>query len=152
MEKLSIIGASGHGKVVADIAKLNGYTDIAFTDNNTEIKECGGWPVIGSDEMLTKRDGALFPAVGNGKIRKRIMELNSSRTFATLIHPSAVVAEDVEIGEGTVIMAGAVINPGAKIGKGCIINTSSSVDHDCYLSDFCHVSVGAHLCGTVNIG
>ena len=49
MEKLSIIGASGHGKVVADIAELNGYTDIAFTDYNSDIQECGGWPVIGPD-------------------------------------------------------------------------------------------------------
>ena len=152
MEKLSIIGASGHGKVVADIAKLNGYTDIAFTDNNTKIKKCGEWPVIGPDDMLAKRDGDLIPAVGNGKIRKRIMELNSSRNFVTLVHPSAVIAEDVEIGEGTVVMAGAVVNPGTIIGKGCIINTCSSIDHDCNISDFCHISVGAHLCGTVNIG
>lgn len=152
MKRISIIGASGHGKVVGDLAKLNGYTDIAFTDNDPSVKKCGSWPVIGPDEMLAKRDGDLIPAVGSGKIRKRIMELNSERNFATLIHPSAVIAEDVEIGEGTVIMAGVVLNPGVKIGKGCIINTSSSVDHDCIISDFCHVAVGAHLCGTVSVG
>ena len=72
--------------------------------------------------------------------------------MATLVHPNAVVADDVVLGVGTVVMAGAVINPGTKIGKGCIINTCSSVDHDCEVNDYVHVSVGSHLCGTVFVG
>ncbi len=61
------------------------------------------------------------------------------------------MAEDVKIGEGTVVMAGAVVNPGAIIGKGCIINTCSSIDHDCKIGDFVHVSIGAHLAGAVKV-
>ena len=147
MKRLIIIGASGHGKVVADIARLNGYTDIVFLDDRENVKECAGWPVVGrSDEAP---EGAVFIAIGNSDVRKRLMELYKDRKQPVLIHPAAVVAEDAEIGVGSVVMAGAVINPCVKIGRGAIVNTSSSVDHDCILGDFVHVAVGAHLCGMV---
>ncbi|MCR5629806.1 acetyltransferase [Eubacterium sp.] len=152
MKKLVIIGASGHGKVVADIAKLNGYDEIIFLDNNPNIKECCGFPVMGPDSLSSEIDGDIFIAVGNAQIRKMLMNKNIGRKFPVLVHPSAVIAESVTISEGTVIMAGAVINPDVCIGKGCIVNTSSSIDHDCVIGDYVHVSVGAHLCGTVNIG
>ena len=152
MNKLIIIGASGHGKVVADIAALNGYTDIAFLDNDPEIKSCAGYPVLGPDTMTAELDGDVFVAVGNAETRQKLMEREAGRTFPILIHPNAVVAKGVEIGEGSVIMAGAVINPGARLGKGVIVNTSSSIDHDCVVGDYCHVSVGAHLSGTVVVG
>ena len=152
MNKLIIIGASGHGKVVADIAALNGYKEIVFLDNDPEIKACAGYPVLGPDTMTSELDGDVFIAVGNAEIRKKLMERDANRNFPVLIHPSAVIAESAEVGAGSVVMAGAVINPGVKIGKGCIINTSSSVDHDCIVEDFCHVSVGAHLSGTVVVG
>ncbi len=152
MKRLIIIGASGHGKVVADIAALSGYRDIVFLDNNPGIKSCAGYPVLGSDAMISEIDGDVFAAVGNAQARKRIMSGNEGRFFPVLIHPSAVIAEGAEIGEGTAVMAGAVVNPGAIVGKGCIINTCSSIDHDCNIADYVHVSVGAHLAGTVSVG
>ena len=152
MNKLIIIGASGHGKVVADIAVLNGYVDIVFLDNDPEIKNCAGYPVLGPDTMTSELDGDVFVAVGNAETRKRLMERDKERSFPVLIHPSAVIAESAKLGIGSVVMAGTVINPGAQIGKGCIINTSSSVDHDCFVEDFCHISVGTHLSGTVTVG
>ena len=148
--RLIIIGASGHGKVVADIARLNGYENIVFLDDNKEVKECGGYPVIGDSSAAP--DGEIFVAVGNATIRKMLMERYSDRVMPVLIHPNAVIAKDVKIGAGTVVMAGAVINPDTVIGAGCIINTCSSVDHVCNVGDFVHVAVGAHLCGTVNVG
>lgn len=152
MNKLIIIGASGQGKVVADIAKKCGYRDIVFLDNDTKIKECSGYPVLGPDTMTSEIDGCVFIAVGNSVVRKKLMERESHRIIPVLIHPDAVVADDVTIDAGSVVMAGTVINPGTKIGRGVIINTSSSVDHDCNIGDYCHISVGAHLCGTVKIG
>jgi sugar O-acyltransferase (sialic acid O-acetyltransferase NeuD family) len=152
VNRLIIIGASGHGKVVADIAVLNGYRDIVFLDNDPEIKTCAGYSVLGPDTMTSELDGDVFVAVGNAETRKRLMERDKEKAFPVLIHPSAVVAKDVEIDAGSVVMAGAVINPGVIIGKGCIINTSSSVDHDCIVEDYCHVSVGAHLSGTIVVG
>ena len=150
--KLTIIGASGHGKVVAEIARLNGYDEIEFLDDNPELQFCGKWPVIGLTMLAEKAESDLFIAVGNAEIRERLMERFMDKHITTLLHPDAVVAEDAEIGCGSVVMAGAVINPGARIGKGCIINTSSSVDHDCLLGDYVHVAVGSHLAGTVRVG
>ena len=152
MNRLIIIGASGHGKVVADIATYNGYKNIVFLDNDPEIETCAGFPVIGPDTMTSELDGDVFVAVGKTETRKKLMEREKARTFPVLIHPSAVIAESAEVGVGSVIMAGAVINPGARIGKGCIINTSSSVDHDCVIGDYVHISVGTHLAGTVVVG
>lgn len=145
--KLTIIGASGHGKVVAEIARLNGYEDIVFLDDNSSMRFCGNYPVIGPTSQAV--DGACIVAIGNGTIRER---LSQGRKLATLIHPNAVIAEGVTIGEGTVVMPGVIINPGATIGKGCILNTASSVDHDCIVEDYVHIAVGAHLCGTVVVG
>lgn len=152
MNKLIIIGASGHGKVVADIAKLRGYTDIIFLDNDSGIKACAGYPVYGPDTMVKELEGDVFIAVGNSEIRQRLMDREQDRHFPVLIHPSSVIAEGVVIGCGSVVMAGAVINPDAKLGRGVIVNTSSSIDHDCLVGDFVHISVGAHLSGTVNVG
>lgn len=150
--KLTIVGASGHGKVVADIAEKMGYSDIAFLDDNPNLKTCGKWPVIGPCNMRCNIDQDFFIAIGNTETRENLAARFRDRHMATLIHPAAVVADDVEIGAGSVIMPGVVINSGTKIGKSCIINTSSSVDHDCILDDYVHVSVGSHLCGTVMIG
>ena len=152
LNRLIIIGASGHGRVVADIARLNEYKDIVFLDNNSDLKECAGYPVLGPDIMTAELDGDIFVAVGNGRIRKKLMERDKGRIFPVLIHPHAVIAADVLIGEGSVVMAGTVINGNTEIGRGCIVNTSASVDHDCILGNFVHVSVGAHLWGTVTVG
>ena len=149
--KLTIIGASGHGKVVADIAKLNGYDEIEFLDDDKTIKFCGKYQVTGTSDDAHLKNNAVFIAIGNNLIRQRIMEQLVGQNIPVLIHPNAIVAEDVEIGKGTVIMAGAVINPGTKIGKGVIVNTCSSIDHDCMIGDYVHVAVGSHVCGTVNV-
>ena len=155
MKNLIIIGASGHGKVIADIAVQNGYEDIVFLDDDPFIKECAGFPVVGKTSIVTNLDGDAIVAIGNSKIRERIQESiqNQERVkLVTLIHPNAVISRRVEIGDGSVVMAGAVINSDAVIGKGCIINTGSSVDHDCKIEDFVHISVGAHVAGTCCIG
>ena len=155
MKQLVIIGASGHGKVVADLAVHCGYTDIAFLDDARAGRTCLGNPIVGA-----VRDAALYPqsdfivAIGNAETRERVqtMLLQKGLHMATLIHPKAVIASHVSIGAGSVIMAGTVINPDTKIGEGCIINTCASVDHDNVIGDYVHVSVGSHLAGTVHVG
>lgn len=154
MKQLVIIGASGHGKVVADIAGRTGYDDIRFLDDNEELVSCSGWPVIGKCGDFTDLNCDFIVAIGNPEVRQHIVVQleDAGKTIVTLIHPNAVIAQNVIIGIGTVVMAGAVINPGAKIGVGCIINTCASVDHDCVLEDFVHIAVGAHVAGTCTIG
>ena len=150
--KLTIIGASGHGKVAADIAKLCGYDELEFLDDNLSVRTCADIPVTGPSADAERKENALFVAIGNPAIRQRLMEAGRGKHFSTLVHPNAVIAENSQIGEGSVVMAGAVINPCSVIGKGVIINTCSSVDHDCRIHDYVHVSVGAHVCGNVEIG
>jgi len=150
--KLTIIGASGHGRVVADIAILCGYDKIEFLDDDSSIHCCGKWPVVGNLYIANRVENDLFVAIGNSEIRKRLMEGLCDRVFPILIHPNAVISSDATIQCGSVVMAGAVINSGAAVGRGCIINTSSSIDHDCEIGDYVHISVGVHLCGTVKVG
>lgn len=156
-DKLIIIGASGHGKVAADVAiKLNKWSTIAFLDDDDSVKTCLGFAVIGktSDAFLYKDISDFFIAVGNNSTRKKIqndLEVKGI-SIVSLIHPAAVIGIDVEIGKGTVVMAGAVINSSSSVGKGCIINTSCSLDHDNVIEDFVHISPGATLAGTVKVG
>ncbi|MBR6593617.1 MAG: acetyltransferase [Clostridia bacterium] len=155
-KQLLIIGAGGHGRVVADIAKLRGYENVGFLDDRSDGGAVDGYPVLGDTNAFEayKENCAFIVAIGDNCARRRLYEklrLGGGETVS-LCHPNAVVAEGVQIGKGTVIMAGAVVNTGASIGNGVILNTCCSVDHDCVVGDFCHVSVGAHLAGTVNLG
>ncbi len=154
MKELIIIGASGHGKVVADIARKNGYDKIRFLDDRKELAECDGYPVIGTSKDALKFDCDLIVAIGNAKVRERIQQMleNNGKHVPVFVHPSAIIGGNVRIGAGSVVAAGAVINPSTVIGRGCIINTCSSVDHDCRIDDYVHISVGAHLAGTVTVG
>lgn len=149
---LIIVGASGHGKVVADIAQLTGYEEIVFLDNNPSLRECAGHPVLGPEALLDTLEGEVFIAVGNGLMRQRVMDSHPNRVYPVLIHPSAIIARTSRIGVGSVVMAGVVVNPDSVFGRGVILNTSSSIDHDCHVGDFCHIAVGAHLAGTVTLG
>ncbi len=155
--KLIIIGASGHGKVVADIAiKMNKWQSITFFDDDESIKTSMGLEVIGktADAFTYKDEADFFVAIGNNATRENIQEklIDERLNVVSLIHPSSVIGTDVEIGIGTVVMAGVVINSSTRIGKGCIINTSSSLDHDNNIEDYVHVSPGVSLAGTVRVG
>lgn len=155
-DKLLIIGAGGHGKVAADIAqKMGMWQEIAFLDDSEVSKSFMGMEVIGktSDAFLYKEKADFFVAIGGNIIREKTQEklLNKGLTFAKLIHPSAVIGLDVEIGEGSIVVAGAIINSSTIIGKGCIINTNSSVGHDSIVKDYVHIAPGVSIAGTVSI-
>lgn len=155
--KLLIIGASGHGKVVADIAlKMNKWKSIAFLDDDQNIKTSIGIRVIDTSSNMFKYidEYEIIVGIGNNETRQKVYEVLEieGATIPVLIHPTAVIGESVEIGKGTVVMAGAVINSSTKIGKGCIINTGSTIDHDNKIEDFVHISPGVHLAGTVTVG
>ena len=154
-EKVIIIGASGHGKVVADVVIQAGDQVIGFLDDNTDIGDTFvGFPVLGTVDKFTNYLGSKFiVAIGNAKIRESIVETLQGVSWYTAIHPKAVISKiDTAVGEGTVIMAEAVINAGARIGRHCIINTSAVIEHDNRIEDFVHISVGAKLAGTVHVG
>jgi len=154
---LLILGASGHGRVVADLAaRLDCYPRIAFLDDDPARTEALGFPVLGPGAWMPRflQDFELFIAVGDNQVRQTLQEQAEAlgARLATLVHPQAVLGTQVRLGPGTVVMAGAVINCGSSLGRGCIVNTSACVDHDNLLEDFVHVSPGARLAGTVHIG
>lgn len=151
--RLVIIGAGGHGKVVADIALKNGYTDIVFVDDNV-TEGCMSFPVICRMTEIEKLNGIksdFIIAIGNNEIRKRIAE-QYKLNWVTLIHPSAQIGVNVKFDLGTVVMAGAVINSDASVGKHCIINSCAIVEHDNTIEDYVHISPNVALGGTVRIG
>ncbi|MEA1853620.1 acetyltransferase [Cytobacillus sp. OWB-43] len=155
--KLLIIGASGHGKVVADIAiKMNKWQSIAFLDDDKSLRSSMGLEVIGtSDDVFTHIDDYdIFVGIGNNDTRKRIHEVLETvgASIPILIHPNAIIGNQVEIGDGTAVMAGTVVNCCTKIGKSCIVNTGSTIDHDNCIGNFVHISPGAHLAGSVKVG
>ena len=149
MKKLVVIGDSGHGRVVADIARACDYIEILFLDDADTPRAVGKV----ADFIKYKEEADFVVAIGNSRIRERIQSelIQSQCNMATLIHTHAVLGSDVTVGCGTVVMAGAIVNAGATIGSGVIVNTASSVDHDCMVDDYCHVSVGVHIAGTVHI-
>lgn len=153
-EKVIIIGASGHGKVIADIIIKSGDEVIGFLDDGVEKGTIvAGIEVLGKTDDYTNFEDCRFViAIGNPNIRKRIAE-KLSVSWYTAVHPQAVISSlGVEIGEGSVIMANAVVNSSAKIGRHCIINTAAVVEHDNVLGDYVHISPTAVLAGGVRVG
>lgn len=154
---LAILGASGHGKVLADIAELTGWEKVVFFDDAWPEKiHNGPWQIIGNTHKLLNSlnnyDGVIV-AIGNNKVRQqKLQQLNNAgANIITLIHPSATVSRYTQIGIGSVVVAGAVINPDCVIGSGAIINTCSSVGHDCNLGDAVHICPGARLAGGTEV-
>lgn len=147
-DKVYLYGASGHAKVVMDILRLAHCDVPCLIDDNNLVKELAGVPVVHSAEGLAP----IIVTIGNCKIRRKIVERLGERSSFIAVHPNAIVANNVQLGEGTVVMAGAILNPFATVGKHCIINTGASLDHDVSLGDFVHIAPHSTLCGEVRVG
>lgn len=156
MKKLLIIGAGGHGKVVADAAlKLLRWQEIGFLDDANVFDY--PYKILGKINSLGKLSNEfqdVFIAIGNNRLRGELLSDAKSIGYElpNIIHPSAIVSDSVKIGEGTLICPNAVINPFAQIGNGCIINTAAIIEHDCIINDYVHVSPNAALAGGVEVG
>jgi sugar O-acyltransferase (sialic acid O-acetyltransferase NeuD family) len=154
---LYIIGASGHGKVIADLAELLGYTVYFYDDAYPKKTQIEHWTIHGTFSDLVQlnlKDKNLVVGIGNNTIRREKILISEKHDFRlpTLIHPSATISRYAKIDDGSVIFAGAIINAFAKIGRGCIINTAAIVDHDCIINDFAHISPNSALAGSVVVG
>ena len=159
MSTLLIIGAGGHGKVVADTAGASGtWERIAFLDDGVPAgSEVLGWPVIGAGVQLKElRDefSECVVAIGNNALRWQLLQsaLDAGFEVPVLVHPRACVSPSATMGAGTVVMAGAVVQADVRMGQGVIINTAASVDHDGDIGDACHICPGVHLGGGVRVG
>ncbi len=152
MRPLLLAGAGGHGRVVADVAELSGYQEVAFVDVNfPDLQKNGAWPVVSAD-LVPVEGQDLFLSMGLNRKRAEADQRLDHPVMPVLVHPAATVSRHTDIGQGTVVVAGAVINAFASLGRCCIANTSCSIDHDCVLGNYVHVSPGAHLAGQVRVG
>lgn len=146
MKIIAVYGASGHGKVVADIAMNNGYDEVIFIDD-------GDNAYLNFQEYIKLYNYPIALGIGNNSIRKQVYEKIKAENLEvkTLVHENAVVAEGVILKEGAVIMAGVVVNIDSSIGIGSILNTGSVVDHDCNIGDFVHIAPNSALAGDVSV-
>ncbi len=155
-------GAGGHGIVVADILRQMhrchaGIKPVGFIDDDLSIvgKIIMDLNVCGADFKDVKNEfDAVIVAIGNNRKRKRIFEQlqNEGVQFATACHPSAIIADNVQIGEGSMICAGVIVNPAAQIGSNVILNTGCTIDHHNVIGDHVHIAPGINLGGEVHIG
>lgn len=158
MKTLAIIGASGHGKVVADAAISSGEWDnVVFYDDAWPSKtQNGNSEIVGNTQSLlaSNEKPSIIVAIGNNKVRfeKQLQFVNAGFDIVKVIHPTAVISGNTSIGQGSVVLAGAVVNADARIGQACIINTNAVVEHDCVLADAVHISPGVNLAGLVRVG
>jgi sugar O-acyltransferase (sialic acid O-acetyltransferase NeuD family) len=156
--RLAVLGASGHGKVVADAAELAGWQDVCFFDDAwPRLTMNGHWSVVGSSaellDSLEKYDGVVV-GIGDNRIRRqKLQDLDAAgASVVSVIHPAAKVSSYAKLGSGVVVFANAVINADAVVGTGAIINTGAVVEHDCRVGECVHVSPNATLAGGVLLG
>jgi sugar O-acyltransferase (sialic acid O-acetyltransferase NeuD family) len=154
---LLIWGASGHGKVVADVAERCGYTVTGFVDDDPAKigGRFAGLPVVAPADMgRVAPDAAVAMGIGhNGHRAAAFARARAAgRRMPALVHPSAVIARSATVGEATLVCAAAVLNPDAVVGVAAIINSGAVVEHDCVVGDFAHVSPGAVLGGAAAVG
>lgn len=161
MKDIVIIGAGGLGREVAWlIEEINQakkeWNILGYLDDNVENhgKILSGYKVLGSvgEVFSLPEDTYIIVAIGNGKIREKIVEKIGERNYAILIHPNVNIAASSEIEEGVIICSGAVVSVDVKIGKHCIINFSSIVAHDSLLEDFVTLHVNVNVSGNVKVG
>lgn len=147
MKKIYIYGASGHGLVVADIARACGYEDMIFIDD-------GKNEFLSFENIKGNVDVPVSLAIGDNKIRAKLFDKVTSSGFkvVSLIHPSAIISSNVSIDVGTVVMPHVVVNANAKICKGVILNSGCIIEHECIIDNFVHISPNVALGGDVRVG
>lgn len=149
-DRVCIVGAGGHAKVVLETALAAGHEIAGVYDDNSKLhgKQFYTYTIRALSEI--PNNALVILAIGNNHVREKLS--NANWRFATLIHPSANISPTAVIGKGAVVFMGASVQAEASLGEHTIVNTNSSVDHDCVISDFVHIAPGVSLCGDVQIG
>ncbi len=160
--RVVILGAGGHGQVVADILwrmadQGQDVVPVGYVDDDVTIigRSFVGLPVLGTSAHLSAiPHDAVVVAIGNGSLRQRLFAEHhaAGEVFITVCHPTAIIAPDVKIGVGCMIAANVVVNTGSVIGNHVILNTACTVDHHNRIGSYAHIGPGAHLGGDVEVG
>lgn len=156
-KRLGVIGAGGHGKVVADVAERAGWADVVFFDVRfaSAGSEHAHWSLVAAPENAPAHNcDGYFVAIGNSQTRQQWCEwlLDKGLPLVSLVDPAAVVSDYAIIEPGALIVAGAVVNVDSHISQGVIVNTRASVDHDCHIGAYSHICPAAALAGSVKVG
>lgn len=158
MRKVAVVGAGGHGKVVADAVLAAGIGEIiGFLDDDQTLwgTRVLGFPVLGPIAAWSDRPGgALAMGIGNNRDRKRAFEALTAAgaTVATVIHPRATLGTGVRLGRGVVALGNVVVNADTTVGDNVILNTACTVEHDNVISAHAHLAPGVVTAGEVRVG
>lgn len=156
-----VVGAGGHARVVIDALQAANARVVCVLDRDRALwgTRMLGVPVLSEEDWATSGDGSARVVIavvgfGEGLVRRRLVQDWSGRgsSFATVIHPAAVVSPHAQLGDGVQVMARAVLNPSAHVGAHAILNTATVVEHDCVIGEGTHLSPGVVLGGGVHIG
>lgn len=165
-ERVLVVGAGGHGRVVADLVRALGHDVVGYADADEAklgqpVDAAGGSVVLTQDALVAcVEGGAAWPVpvdaialgVGDNGARARVLALLARGALPPLVHPTAWVSASAHLGRGAVVLPGAVVHTQAEVGAGAIVNTRAVVEHDCRVGTAAHLSPGAILCGGVTVG
>lgn len=157
---LILVGAGGHARVLLSTLLQLGQHVSGVVDPDKSRAELLGVPYLGGDDAVSRYDpGQVLLINGVGSVastanRLRVYESFRKRgyCFASVIHPGAIIAPEVQLADGVQIMAGAILQTGCVVEENCIINTGARIDHDCVIQAHAHVAPGAVLSGSVHVG
>lgn len=155
-----VIGGGGHAKVLASTLLLCGRNILGFVDPDPTLPPLLGIGHLGDDiavMIYSAESVELVNGVGSissTRNRQNVFERFTRKQyhFATIVHPSAVIAPEAHLQSGVQVMAAAVVQAGCRLGDNVVINTGARVDHDCIIDSHAHVAPGATLCGAVSVG
>lgn len=155
-----VIGGSGHAKVLVSTLLVQGRKVLGFVELNPSSPPLLGIAHLGDDSAAFLHAPDQVRLVnGVGSIRSTVLRrtiyerfVQKQYIFATVIHPSAIIAPEVHIEDGVQVMAGAVVQAGSRLGTNAIVNTGACVDHDCWIEAHAHIAPGVTLSGDVHIG
>jgi sugar O-acyltransferase (sialic acid O-acetyltransferase NeuD family) len=149
--KYVLYGASGHAKVVFEIADAISQNIAAIIDDKPSSFHDFFQQKIVDAKLFNSENCKFLISIGNNQVRQ-VLSHKINQQFFTLIHPSTTISNSSKIGDGTVIMAGVIVNASVEIGNHCIINTAAVIEHDCTINDYVHICPNATLAGNVTIG
>jgi acetyltransferase-like isoleucine patch superfamily enzyme len=168
---LLVLGAGGHGQVVAEAAHVQGWRVVGFLDDQIPVGQVvGRWGVVNQNDHTT---AAVIVAIGDNAVRGQLQQRTApgnapgnapgitpgsapapapGRVMATVVHPTACVSPSAVLGAGVFVGPHAIINAQAVIADGVIVNSGAIVEHDCRIGAFAHIAPGAALGGGVQVG
>lgn len=154
MNSLLVIGAGSFSTEIDELARLLGYTDIAFVDDNPDNARCN--PVVGTMKdipELRKRYDSAIVALGNNENRMKFHNILKACTYdiPILVHPTAYVSPDAILSSGCIVRTNAVISRYVKLGESVIVNVGALIDHDCIIENGCHILMGAVVRNKVRV-